>query len=60
MGMDVDMVVARQYIENIEKLIINLPHGERVDACDDIIEFYEEMEKKYTKWGSKETGAGLH
>jgi len=47
MGMDVDMIVGRQAIERLEKLLLDQPHGEREDIADDIIEFVEKMKKKY-------------
>ena len=47
MGMDVDAVVAQDYIDKLKSLVSSLPHGERSDICDDIIEFYEKIEDKY-------------
>ena len=47
MGMDVDNIVARDYLGKIEKILFDMPHGEREEICDDIIEFYEQMKKKY-------------
>ena len=47
MGMDVDAVVAQQYIDILEKILSAQPHGEREEIVDDIIEFVEVMAKKY-------------
>lgn len=49
MGMDVDAVVAKQQIEKLSKIVLNLPHGEREEICDDIIEFVKLMSEKYGK-----------
>lgn len=47
MGLDVDSVVAKQYIDKLKEIVFNLPHGEREEICDDIIEFVTQMQEKY-------------
>lgn len=47
MGMDVDYIAAKQAIDELKKLLSNQEHGEREEIADDIIEFVEEMQKKY-------------
>lgn len=49
MGLDVDFVAAKQAIDELEKLVFDQPHGEREQIADDIIDFVEQMEKKYKK-----------
>jgi uncharacterized membrane protein len=49
MGMDVDYVVAKQAVDQLNDLLGSLPHGERSDICDDYEEFLEKMKKKYKK-----------
>jgi len=48
MGMDVDYIAAKNAIEIIEKTVSDLPHGEREDIADEIIEFAENLKRKYT------------
>ena len=45
--MDVDYVVAKQAVDQLNDLLSSLPHGERSDICDDYEEFLEKMKKKY-------------
>lgn len=47
MPLDVDAVVARQQLEELEKLLGRLPHMGRTEFCDDLIEFTEKMTAKY-------------
>lgn len=47
--MDVDYVVARLTLDELDKLLDSLPHGERSNICDDYEEFLEKMKKKYGK-----------
>ena len=47
MGMDIDAVVANQELEKLSDLILEQPHGEREDICDDIIDFVKLMCEKY-------------
>jgi len=47
MGMDVDAVAAHIDIEKLEKLLGDLPHGERSDIADDIEAFVKQMYEKY-------------
>lgn len=47
MGLDVDFIAADQAIDKLKKLVSNQPHGERAEIADEIIEFVEQLEKKY-------------
>lgn len=47
MGMDIDYIVAKQYIEKLEKILSNINYGGRENIADDIIEFVDKMEIKY-------------
>ena len=47
MGLDIDAVAIRQYIDRLKKVVFDQEHGEREELCDDIIEFVERMEVKY-------------
>ena len=47
MPMDVDAIVAGQYIDKLRKIMSDQPHGKREKICDDIINFVDKMEKKY-------------
>ena len=47
MPLDVDAVVAHQYIEKLSRLVGSLPHMKREEICDDIIEFVDKMEEKH-------------
>ena len=49
MGMDVDAIVANQAIDKLKKLVSDQPHGEREEIADEIIEFVEQLKKKYEK-----------
>ena len=49
MPLDVDAVVANQYIEKLSRLVGRLPHMKREQICDDIIEFVDKMEVKYNR-----------
>ena len=49
MPMDVDAVVVQQYMEKLDKIVSQLPHMGRSEICDDIIEFVNKMEKKYSQ-----------
>jgi len=48
MGLDVDYIAAKDAIEKIEKTVSDMPHGEREDIADEIIEFAENLKVKYT------------
>lgn len=50
MGMDVDFVAADQAIKELQKLLIDQPHGEREGIADDIIDFVDNMKEI---WGDK-------
>jgi hypothetical protein len=47
MPMDVAGVIAKQKIEELERLLFNMPYGGKEEICDDIIEFVDRMKAKY-------------
>lgn len=47
MPLDVDYIAAKNAIDDIEKTLSNVPHGEREKIADEIIEFAEQLIKKY-------------
>ena len=49
MGLDVDYIAAHQSIEELEKMLSDVPHGKREKIADEIIEFVESMSKKWNK-----------
>ena len=49
MPMDVDYVVAKQAINELDKLLSNIPHGEREEITDEIVTFVEKMKQKWIK-----------
>ncbi len=49
MGMDVDFIAAKEAIEELEKLLMDQEHGEREELADEIIEFVENVRKRYNK-----------
>lgn len=49
MGMDVDYIAGKDAIDKLDDLFKRLPHGERGDAADEIIEFAENFKKKYAE-----------
>lgn len=54
MPMDVDYIVAKDAINELDKLLSNVPHGEREEIADEIIQFVETIEKKWKNYKSKE------
>lgn len=52
--MDVDYIVAKQAIDELDELLSDMPHGERQEIADEIIEFVENMKKKWTGYYSQE------
>lgn len=54
MPMDVDYIAAKDAIEELDKLLSDIPHGERQEIADEIIEFVENMKKKWTGYCSQE------
>lgn len=54
MPMDVDYIAAKQSIDELKKLLSDTPHGEREEIADEIIEFVENMKKKWTGYYSQE------
>lgn len=53
MPMDVDYIAAKFAIDELNKLLSNTPHGEREGIADEIIEFVENMKRKWTKYYSQ-------
>ena len=49
MGMDVDFIVAKDSLKEIDGVLFDMEHGERQDIADEIIEFAEKIKKKYGK-----------
>ena len=49
MGMDVDYIAGKDAIDKLDDAFKKLPHGERGDAADEIIEFAENFKKKYAE-----------
>ena len=47
MPLDVDAVVAKDCLEELENIMSDLPHMGRGDFCDDLEKFTEQMKKKY-------------
>lgn len=48
--MDVDYIAAKQAIDEPEKLLSDMPHGEREEIADEIINFVEQMKQKWTNY----------
>jgi hypothetical protein len=48
-GMDVDYIAAESAIKELQELLIDIPHGEREEIADEIIEFVEKMKTKFSK-----------
>jgi len=46
MGMDLDWVFAKDKIDELEKYLSDIPHGERQEAADEIIEMIDKYLKK--------------
>lgn len=46
-GMDVDYIAAKGAIDELESLLMSIEHGERANIADDIINFVDEIKKKY-------------
>jgi hypothetical protein len=49
MGLDLDYVFANDAIDELKKIFGEIKHGERKEITDDIINFVDEMKKKYAK-----------
>ena len=49
MGIDIDYVVGKNAIEELQKVLSNQPHGEREKIVDEIVEFVEKIKNKYDK-----------
>ena len=39
MALDVDAVAMRNALEEIHRIVFDIPHGERTEVADDVIEF---------------------
>jgi hypothetical protein len=48
MGMDLDYIAAKQSIDQLENLLSSQEHGKREEIADEIIEFVEAMELKWS------------
>ena len=53
MGLDVDAVIAIQYIDKVKDIIASVPRGQTKEICDDVIEFVDKMKVKYAKVAKK-------
>jgi len=49
MGMDVDCIVGKQVINELENLLMSMGHGNRGEIADEIIDFVEKLKLKYKK-----------
>jgi hypothetical protein len=49
MALDVDYIAARNAIEEISKVLGDVPHGERVAIADEIIDFAQKLKLSYGK-----------
>lgn len=47
MGMDVDCIVGRQAINELENLLMSMEHGNRGEIADEIIDFVEKLKINY-------------
>lgn len=52
--MDVDYIAAKEAIDELDELLSDMPHGERQEIADEIIEFVENMKKKWIGYHSQE------
>lgn len=49
MSLDVDYVFGYQAVMQLDRLLLNMKHGERKEITDDIMEFVKTMKVKYEK-----------
>ena len=49
MALDVDYIAARNAVEEISKVLMDVPHGERVAIADEIIDFAQKLKLSYGK-----------
>lgn len=54
MPMDVDYIAAKDAIDELDELLSNMLHGEREGIANEIIEFVENMKRKWTKYYSQD------
>jgi hypothetical protein len=54
MPMDIDYIVAKESIDELHKLLLDTPHGEREEISDELIVFVEKMKEKLTKYYSQD------
>lgn len=45
MGLDVDYIAGKEALHDIEEILKDLPHGERQEITDKIIEFRDELQE---------------
>jgi hypothetical protein len=48
MPFDLGVAVAKIQIEELSKIINNIPHMQREEFCNEVIEFVERMKAKHT------------
>lgn len=49
MGMDLDRITVKAYVQKLEDIFKNIDRDKRGKITDDIIEFVEKMNIKYNK-----------
>ena len=49
MGLDVDFIVAKDSLKEIDGVLFDMEHGERQEIADEIIKFADGIKKKYRK-----------
>ena len=49
MGLDVDFIVAKDALKEIDGVLFDMEHDERGEIADEIIEFAGKLKKKYGK-----------
>lgn len=47
MPMDVDVIAAIRAVDELNDILIKMPHGDRAEIADDYIEFASRMRQKY-------------
>lgn len=47
MPMDVDVIAAIRAVDELNNILIKMPHGETAQIADDYIEFASRMKQKY-------------
>lgn len=52
--MDIDYIAAKQSIDELTELLSDIPHGEREEIAEEIIDFVENMKTKWINYYSQE------